>query len=304
MKKLSLSLIAASVFLLAACGEKKDATPVAQNTPVATETGVVVKEATTNEELYKAALEYTGFNVGGESKGVTANPEVIVFFDPQCPHCGTYWNATRVLKDVKMKWVPVSIMNQKSMVDATNILASANPAETMALHESLLSENKGGLQETNVVEALKDKVTASTDFFAVNMKGVPFTVYRNSAGEYGTFTGAVPVDDLMKALKIESVTLDTVDNSGTSTTEAKPEGETGTVTPEASVTEEVKQEVSKAVETTKEEAGKVVEAVKEETGKAVETVKEEASKAVDATKNGVAKVSEGVKEEVKKIESK
>lgn len=310
MKKIRLSLIVASALLaLSACGDKKDAPPT---TPVAVtpDASVAVKEAKTNEELYKAALEFTGFMAGGESKGVTSNPEVIVFFDPQCPHCGTFWNSTRVLKDVKMKWIPVSILNQKSMIDSTHILASANPVETMTLHERLLDDNKGGLQETNAVDAFKDKVTANTDFFAVNMKGVPSVVYRNSAGEYGTFTGAVPVDELMKALKITSVTLETTDNSGTPATEVKPEGEatpttdTGTVTPSPSVVEGVKAEVTEAVDATKEGASKATEAVKDGTVKAVESVKEETAKVVDATKEGASKVGEAIKTEVKKLESK
>lgn len=217
MNKIGISTLLAVSALLAACGDKKDPAPAAsapaptQNAPT---DAPVVKEAKTEEELYKLALGYEGFIAGGESKGVTANPEVIVFFDPQCPHCGTYWNGTRVLKDVKMKWVPVAILNQKSMVDASHILASQNPVETMTLHERLLDENKGGLQETQVVESFKGKITDSTDFFAVNMKGVPFTVYRTANGEYGTFTGAVPVADLMKALGINSVELQTTDNAG------------------------------------------------------------------------------------------
>lgn len=217
MNKIGISTLLAVSALLAACGDKKDPAPAAsapaptQNAPT---DAPVVKEAKTEEELYKLALGYEGFIAGGESKGVTTNPEVIVFFDPQCPHCGTYWNGTRVLKDVKMKWVPVAILNQKSMVDASHILASQNPVETMTLHERLLDENKGGLQETQVVESFKGKITDSTDFFAVNMKGVPFTVYRTANGEYGTFTGAVPVADLMKALGINSVELQTTDNAG------------------------------------------------------------------------------------------
>lgn len=216
MNKIGISTLLALSALVVACGDKKEPVPAA--TPVSTQNAPteapVVKEAKTNEELYNLALGFEGFVAGGESKGMMANPEVVVFFDPQCPHCGTYWNGTRILKDVKMKWVPVAILNQKSMVDASHILASQNPVETMTLHERLLDENKGGLQETKIVEAFKDKITSNTDFFAVNMKGVPFTVYRTANGEYGTFTGAVPVSELMKALGITSVELNTTDNAG------------------------------------------------------------------------------------------
>ncbi len=216
MNKIGISTLLAVSALVVACGDKKEPVPAATPAPTqnAPTEAPVVKEAKTNEELYNLALGFEGFVAGGESKGMMANPEVVVFFDPQCPHCGTYWNGTRILKDVKMKWVPVAILNQKSMVDASHILASQNPVETMTLHERLLDENKGGLQETKIVEAFKDKITSNTDFFAVNMKGVPFTVYRTANGEYGTFTGAVPVSELMKALGITSVELNTTDNAG------------------------------------------------------------------------------------------
>ena len=61
-------------------------------------------------------LKAAGFTVGPMMVAKT----VYVFFDPQCPHCGRLWEASKPIADkLRMVWIPVAILNQNSAPQGT-----------------------------------------------------------------------------------------------------------------------------------------------------------------------------------------
>ena len=68
-------------------------------------------------------LKAAGFTVGP----MMAAKTVYVFFDPQCPHCGRLWEASKPIADkLRMVWIPVAILNQNSAPQGTALLAASD----------------------------------------------------------------------------------------------------------------------------------------------------------------------------------
>jgi len=143
------------------------------------------------KEAYDAASRATGFAVGR----MMAADAVIVFFDPQCPHCADLWAASRPLLDkLKMVWVPVGFLRQSSTPQGALILSAKDPAATMTEHETLLMSQKGGLAVPPDVNAdVVAKVKANTELLRkLGADGVPLILYRNrKTGAYGAHVGTV-----------------------------------------------------------------------------------------------------------------
>ena len=143
------------------------------------------------EEAYEAASRATGFAVGQ----MMAADTVIVFFDPQCPHCADLWAASRPLLDkLKMVWVPVGFLRQSSTPQGALILSAKDPAATMTEHETLLMNQQGGLAVPPEVNAeVVAKVKANTELLhKLGADGVPLILYRNrKTGVHGAHVGTV-----------------------------------------------------------------------------------------------------------------
>ena len=109
---------------LAGCSkdvEKPDATPAAAAAPGAAPTAAAADPARQN---YEAASRGTGFTVGQPM----AARSVLVFFDPQCPHCATLWLASKPLHDrIRMVWMPVAFIRPISGPQGALLLAAATP---------------------------------------------------------------------------------------------------------------------------------------------------------------------------------
>ena len=71
---------------------------------------------------------------------------VYVLFDPQCPHCAALWESAQPLhRQTRFVWLPVALLNAKSLPQGAAIMTAANPAETMNTHERELLANGGGI---------------------------------------------------------------------------------------------------------------------------------------------------------------
>lgn len=187
----TLSGFAAAV---AACSKTEPPAPAAA-APAATPTMDAQK-------AYAEARAGSGFAVGP----LMAADPVLVFFDPQCPHCAELWKASQpLLGKVRMVWMPVGILRPVSAPQGALILAAKDPAATMSEHEALLANRQGGLAAPDNVPAEQlAKVKANTELLGkLGADSVPFILWRNrQSGAYGSHAGALPTDQLAQRVGI------------------------------------------------------------------------------------------------------
>jgi thiol:disulfide interchange protein DsbG len=187
----SLSLIA-SLSVLAACSKQETASPAAPAaTPIAP-----------GQALEALAKEGKGFTVGALMSANT----VYVLFDPQCPHCAHLWQSSIPLQGkVKFTWLPVSLLNAKSLPQGAAIMTAANPAETMNTHERELLANGGGISASASippeVEAAIKNNTALLD--RLGATSVPFVVGKHQgSGQVVSQAGSMSTQALAQFLGI------------------------------------------------------------------------------------------------------
>ncbi len=155
------------------------------------------------EKAYATVAEQAkGFSVGA----LTAANTVYVLFDPQCPHCGHLWNASRPLQaQVKFVWVPVSLLNAKSAPQGVALLQAADPTQTMTEHETSLLAGKGGIgAPSSVPDAMASSIQSNTQLLsALGAESVPFVVARHpSTGALITHAGAMDTSALRELLRL------------------------------------------------------------------------------------------------------
>ena len=188
MQRRDALLIPLALAGLSACSKTNEPAAAAPAAAPATPAGA--------QTLYaQASAKGVGFGVGPM---MAADP-VLVFFDPQCPHCAQLWKASQPLMGkLRMVWMPVGFIRNASEPQGAAILASKDPAETMTQHEALLEARQGGLAASDAPEAERAKVKANTELLnKLGADSVPFILYRNrKTGEYGTHAGAVPTEQL------------------------------------------------------------------------------------------------------------
>jgi len=182
----SLSLVASLTAALTACSKQDSASaPAAAATPIPPA-----------QALEVLAKEGKGFTVGALMSANT----VYVLFDPQCPHCAHLWQSSIPLQGkVKFTWLPVSLLNAKSLPQGAAILTSANPADTMNTHERELLANSGGIAASASiapeVEAAIKNNTALLD--RLGATSVPFMVAKHQgSGQVVTQAGAMGTEAL------------------------------------------------------------------------------------------------------------
>jgi thiol:disulfide interchange protein DsbG len=137
-----------------------------------------------------------------------------VFFDPQCPHCGRLWEATKpLLGQIRVVWIPVAFMTAKSAPQGAAILSAENPGNAMDAHEVLLSQNRGGMNASATPDpALLIKIKANTSLWQT-LKGesVPFIVFKDPAsGQSSSITGELETDQLRNVMRLPLTPADSV----------------------------------------------------------------------------------------------
>lgn len=149
-----------------------------------------------SQALQVLAAEGKGFTVGA----MMAANTVYVLFDPQCPHCAALWEASQpLLRQARFVWLPVALLNAKSLPQGAAILGSANPAESMSAHEKSLSSGQGGLSASASIPAeLKTAIEHNTALLTrLGAESVPFIVARDPQGNGArTVAGSMPTAQL------------------------------------------------------------------------------------------------------------
>lgn len=184
---------AALLAALTACSKQEEAAAPPAAAPGAGSPGDA-------RQAWEAAAAGSGFTVGQAMAART----VRVFFDPQCPHCAALWMASKPLLDrIRMVWMPVAFISPSSGPQGALLLAAADPAAAMDLHETLLSSRQGGLVVPGPADPdLLAKIRANTDLWKrIDGRSVPYMVYRAGAdGPYGSMSGGLPTAELARSL--------------------------------------------------------------------------------------------------------
>jgi thiol:disulfide interchange protein DsbG len=187
MKRTFLFAMFAAALALAGCDNSAPSGPSAQASATA--------PAGLSDELLKSV---NGFEVGQRMSART----VYVFFDAQCPHCGTLWEAAKPLENsARFVWVPVSVLNKASHAQGATILAAADPAATMVEHEKSLLARSGGITaDSDAIKSHGDKMEANTKLFqSTGATSIPFIVYKHP--QTGSF---VKQEGAMETLQLKA----------------------------------------------------------------------------------------------------
>jgi thiol:disulfide interchange protein DsbG len=185
------SMATAAALALAGCDESVKA-------PSAPEV-VSASQPLSMELLQRAA---TGFTVGQEM----STRVVYVFYDMQCPHCGTLWEAAKPLhQNVKFVWVPVGMLSRASIAQGATILESKNPVADMNEHEASLAARKGGMAaDSGAMDRMGDKVRANSKLLeSMGARSVPYIVTKDAiTGALVTREGSLPTTELRVMLRM------------------------------------------------------------------------------------------------------
>lgn len=128
------------------------------------------------------SLEALGKAVQGFSVGtLTAARKVYVFYDMQCPHCGTLWfNSKPLHSKVNFIWVPVGVLGNASVSLGATILDSQDPQSAMDAHEKLLHERKVMAIDNAAVLKHRAAVEANTQVLRdMKVGSVPYIVAQD-----------------------------------------------------------------------------------------------------------------------------
>jgi thiol:disulfide interchange protein DsbG len=158
----------------------------------------------TTAQSYDAVVaQGKGFTVGAMMSANT----VYVLFDPQCPHCGHLWEASKpLLKKVKFVWVPVSIINGNSAPQGAALLSATNPMELMNTHETSILAGTGGLPASAIASPdVEQSIKKNTQLFnSMGVESVPYIVAKNArTGQVITNNGALSTAALADFLGVE-----------------------------------------------------------------------------------------------------
>lgn len=160
----------APLSILAACTEGNPATAAA---PAA------VGSADARPTLTEIKSKAKYFEVGS----MMAATQINVFFDPQCPHCGMLWNEIKpLLSKARFRWIPVALMNKKSMGQGAAILMASDPAKAMEAHELLLLDKKGGLDAVAPTPELEAAITVNSELLRrLGVQSIPHIMGTNAS---------------------------------------------------------------------------------------------------------------------------
>ncbi|HEX6704311.1 MAG TPA: thioredoxin fold domain-containing protein [Albitalea sp.] len=181
---------AIAALALAACGDKAPGASAAAPAPAPS------SQKPSAQEAYEMAARGSGFAVGP----VMAANTVYVFFDPTCPHCAALWTNSKALSTkLKMVWIPIGWLQRSSQPQAATILSASDPAAAMAENEASVLQRGGGITvSSSLSDEVVAKVKANTELFhKLGEESVPLIVFKNGrTGQFGTFAGAVPAEQL------------------------------------------------------------------------------------------------------------
>lgn len=181
------NLIFASILALTACEQKNSINPHP----------VTSINSSSNQQIYNEVQKLNGFASGN----MMSNVHAYVLFDPQCPHCGHFWQESKKIKGVAFTWIPVAFLNPKSGPQGATILSSSQPVDIMNIHEELLAKQAGGIVTKDISLENQKKIDNNTQYFKDHFNSVPTIIVQNlKTKEYLVLQGGMPASDFLKVV--------------------------------------------------------------------------------------------------------
>lgn len=185
----------AAVFAISAC----DRPQVLGSTEAA---GTVPVESKATAD-FASMNNLKGFTVG-DGASAAALPTAYVLFDPQCPHCAHLWEAAKPLQSrVRLKWIPVGLLNGISTTQSAMLLEANDPVALMNANEATVTRTGRPLSTTEQVKAetLKSVEENTAMLRGLKVTSVPTLVYRDSETKaLGIASGAMSTEKLVELL--------------------------------------------------------------------------------------------------------
>lgn len=194
MTRILILLLALGACVLSSCSQKES--------PDATKSAKSVKSE--NIALPAIEAQAKGFSVGA----MMSKQVAYVFFDPQCPHCGHLWNASRPLHSkLRFVWIPVAWINAASLTQGAALLTAADPLARMTEHETSLLAGSGGISASaSIPPAIEQSIQANTRLLnSFGAESVPFIVARHAtSGQTVHHQGALTTAALTSFLGMDA----------------------------------------------------------------------------------------------------
>lgn len=203
-KKIVLSgIIAFSLISLSGCDDNNvdsKAIKTTESNISGVQPKLSLEQISKNKKIFNDIIEETS----GITYGKSESP-IIIFFDPQCPHCHDLFVNTQSeeFKNQKFIWIPVAFLNQNSSLQAETILSSINPAQTFLEHEKIYSENKIGIQPISIIsQEIKDKIIKNNKVFEdTKFTGVPVMIKLSKSGTLEAIPGGGSIEYIRDFVK-------------------------------------------------------------------------------------------------------
>ena len=145
-------------------------------------------------------LDVVRRDAAGFSVGPLMSARVVyVFFDMQCPHCATLWQAAKPLtQQTRFVWIPVRLLGPSSQTMGSALLASKDPIAAMNEHESSRAKGGRGIDVNLATPDGNTKVDSNSRLFQrLQARSVPFMVYKDPrTGAAATQEGAMDTQSL------------------------------------------------------------------------------------------------------------
>ena len=181
-----------AAIVLAACNPSSPPSPPPEPTKTPLQQYEALKKSAKGISVGPAASEYT----------------VYVMFDPQCQHCARLWEESLPLQaTVRFVWVPVTIMDSRSVALSAALLSSTTPQQDLGQQEASVLKRGQGIAGMNPVPPYLDAVIKSnTDLInRFHVLGVPYVVARNqTTSEYVAHEGVMSREVLKRFLGLGS----------------------------------------------------------------------------------------------------
>lgn len=154
-----------------------------------------------NIDIFKKDLEASSFVLDGNKDG----KEFYVFIDPDCTYCHKLWLESRqFVKNVNIKWIPVSILSEGSFAKSAQIIQSKDPFSELSKHENSFESTRGisGLDNKEISLDTANKIKNNTELMKkMKISGTPAIVYKDEGGNLKIINGAPSMDVLEKIMK-------------------------------------------------------------------------------------------------------
>lgn len=129
------------------------------------------------------------------SEGKSSAPLIYVFFDPNCAGCHFLYESLRSFVrrgKVRVRWIPVAIVDTTSMGKAAAILQAPKPIAALAYNEKNFKPEDGGISEDIPSTTTHHQLLANGALLNKLPIGVvPTMVFDDAAGHTTVIQGAL-----------------------------------------------------------------------------------------------------------------